>query len=73
MTRRPDEPRFARLRSGDMAQCNEPEPRRLGLGWLAAWAVAFGLAGLIGAAAFGEVPPHYEPPRGYEPCTMKGC
>jgi hypothetical protein len=31
--------------------------------------VGFAIAGLVAGYAFGEVPPDYEPPRGYEACT----
>jgi hypothetical protein len=31
--------------------------------------VGFAIAGLVAGYAFGEVPPYYEPPRGYEACT----
>ena len=73
MTRRPDETRFANLRSGDMAQCKEPEPCRLGLRLMFGLALAFATGCGLALTAFGDVPPHYEAPRGYDICKTKGC
>lgn len=58
---RPDEPRFARLRSGDMAQCNEPEPRGLGVRLMVFLALAFALGCGLALAALGDVPERYVP------------
>jgi hypothetical protein len=44
-----------------------PKPRRFP--WVLVTAFAFAFAGLVAGYAFGEVPPDYEPPRGYEACT----
>lgn len=68
-----DEPRFARLRSGDMAQCNEPEPRGPCIRCLVFIGAITIPLGFVAAFAFGDVPPHYEAPRGHDICKEKGC